>query len=229
MRVRVGTSGFSYPEWKGDFYTDDCTAADMIAQYATKLPAVEINSTFYRMPKRSVVAGWAEKTPEDFVVCLKASVRITHKKKLENAEEDVAFFVRSASELGPRLGPTLFQTAPWMRKDVDRLRAFLPALPAGFRAAFEFRHESWHDDEVATVLREAGAAFVGADRKDGSGSPLMASSPFGYVRLHRLAYTPDELDLWAERVRAQPWDEAYVFFKHDPGPGFAVAFQERMR
>jgi uncharacterized protein YecE (DUF72 family) len=228
MRLRVGTSGYQYKEWKGSFYPEDMKEASMLAYYAERLDAVEINNTFYRMPTPAIVRKWAEQTPETFRFCLKAPQRITHKKRLAEAGEDAGFFVASARELAGKLGPSLFQLPPFLKKGADRLRDFLAVLPPGFPAAFEFRHPSWFDDEIFGILRERGAALVIAEDEEGE-APLVATATFGYLRLRRPDYGDADLARWAERVRAQPWGEAHVFFKHEDagaGPRLAARFRE---
>ncbi len=228
MRLLVGTSGYQYKEWKGSFYPEDMKEAAMLPYYALRLDACEINNTFYRMPKPETVRKWAGQTPDTFRFCLKAPQRITHVKRLAGAEEDTAFFVASARELGSKLGPSLFQLPPYLRKGADRLREFLAALPGGFPAAFEFRHDSWFDDEIFGILRERGAALVIAEDEK-KAAPLVATAPFGYLRLRRQDYGEAELAAWAEKVRAQPWQEAHVFFKHEDagaGPRLAKRFRE---
>jgi uncharacterized protein YecE (DUF72 family) len=163
MRILVGTSGYAYKPWKGPFYPEDLKDAAMLSYYAERLPTVEINNTFYRMPKRDVVERWAADTPESFRFVLKASQRITHRKRLRDVDEELEYFCRTASALGERLGPLLFQLPPYVKADRERLKDFLGKLPAGHRAAFEFRHESWFDDAVFEALREAGAAHCLAD------------------------------------------------------------------
>jgi uncharacterized protein YecE (DUF72 family) len=217
MQVRVGTSGYSYKEWKGSFYPEDLKSADMLGYYGERFSAVEINNTFYRMPKVSVLEGWAERVPPDFVFVLKASQQITHRKRLKDAGEPLAYLLETASTLGDRLGPVLFQLPPHLKKDLDRLRDFLALLPKGRRFAFEFRHDSWADPEVHTALREHGCALVCADT-DGSGeegAPIVPTADWGYLRLRRCDYAAAELRPWVGRIRAQPWTEAFVFFKHE--------------
>ena len=163
MRIRVGTSGYSYKPWKGPFYPEDLPDAQMLAFYGEHLPTVEINNTFYRMPKREVLERWAGAVPESFRFVLKASQRITHQKRLKNVAEEIRYFFETAAVLGERLGPVLFQLPPFSKKDAPRLRDFLAGLPEGARAALEFRHESWFDEEVYGVLREGRAAHCLAD------------------------------------------------------------------
>jgi uncharacterized protein YecE (DUF72 family) len=229
VNVLVGTSGYSYKQWKGSFYPADLPAAAMLRFYAQRLRTVEINNTFYRMPSEALLAGWAEDVPESFTFVLKASRRITHVKRLSNVGEELAYFFRVASVLGRRLGPVLFQLPPFSKKDAGRLRDFLAQVPEGRRVALEFRHESWFDDEVYDVLRSRGAALCVADvaEDDGITSPLVATAPWGYLRLRRPDYGEPELAQWSERIRAQAWDSAFVFFKHeDEGKG--AAFAERL-
>ncbi len=234
MRVKVGTSGFSYKQWRGRFYPEKLPAERMLAFYAERFGTVEINNTFYRMPKPELLQGWAEDVGEHpaFVFVLKAPQRITHVRRLQaSAAPDLAFFLESAGTLGTRLGPLLFQLPPNQKKDAERLRAFLELLPAGTRAAFEFRHESWFDDEVYATLRAGRAALVVSDTDESppEGPPLVAACDFGYLRLRRSDYDEAALRRWAERVRAQPWTDAFVFFKHEDegkGPELAARFVE---
>lgn len=216
VRVLAGASGYSYKPWRGKFYPEDLPDAEMLAWYAARLPTVEINNTFYRMPRTEVVAGWAERTPPSFRFALKASQRITHKLRLKEAGEAVGYFFKAAEALGDKLGPTLFQLPPYMRKDVPLLEAFLALLPRGHRAAFEFRHDSWADDDVHAALRAHGAALCIADTDDAEPPPaLTATADWGYLRLRRSGYSDAELAAWARRIAAQPWSEAHVYFKHE--------------
>lgn len=223
MRVRVGTSGFSYKEWKGNFYPEDLPASGMLRFYASRLPAVEINNTFYRMPKAEMLARWAEEVPDDFRFALKASQRITHQKRLKEASDSVDFFFRVASTLGDRFGPTLFQLPPNFKKDLPRFVDFLALLPSASRCAFEFRHESWFEEPVYEALRGAGCALCVAEDED-LATPLVPTTGWGYLRLRRQDYGDEALESWAQKVRSQPWEEAYVFFKHEEeGKGPALA------
>ncbi|MEJ2186294.1 MAG: DUF72 domain-containing protein [Gemmatimonadota bacterium] len=231
--VRTGTSGFSYKEWKGVFYPQDIAAGDMLAFYAGQLSACEINNTFYRMPKASVLEGWAAQTPDTFRFVLKASRRITHFKRLKVEKEvgdDLAYFLSQAAALGPRLGAILFQLPPNFKKDLARLQAFLALLPDDARAAFEFRHPSWLGDDVFDVLREHGAALCIAE-SDEDVTPFVATAPWGYLRLRKQGYDAGELEAWAERVAEQDWQETFVFFKHEDagaGPKLAREFASRL-
>jgi len=228
MRVRAGTSGFSYKEWKGSFYPEDLPAARMLAYYSERLPAVEINNTFYRMPKPALLEGWSAEVPPEFRFVLKASQRITHFKRLKEAGDDVAYFFGVAATLGERLGPALFQLPPNLKKDLPRLEAFLGTLPPGAKAAFEFRHASWFEDDVFAALRSRGAALCLAEDEE-LATPVVATADWGYLRLRRQDYGDADVAAWAARVREQPWTEAYVFFKHEDagsGPRLAAQFLE---
>ena len=223
MKLFAGTSGFSYKEWRGRFYPADLPDRQMLAHYATALPTVEINNTFYRMPKREVLEGWAGQVPQSFTFALKAPQRITHRERLEGSDDSLGFFFGATSGMGDKLGPVLFQLPPFLRKDVPRLEAFLGKLPAGLRAAFEFRHATWFDDDTYAALRAHGAALVGGDAEDAEKSPpLVATAGFGYLRLRAEEYTEASLTAWADRLRAQPWTSVFVYLKHEVrGPEFA--------
>jgi uncharacterized protein YecE (DUF72 family) len=228
MRLRAGTSGFSYKEWKGPFYPEKLPAKDMLGYYAERLSTVEINNTFYRMPKRDMLKGWAGKVPDDFVFVLKASRKITHHARLkETATDSVEDLWDVASALGPHLGPILFQLPPNMKKDVGRLLAFMAVLPKGLRAGFEFRNDSWFDEEVYGALRDGGHALCLADTDDGAAPELVPTTGWGYLRLRREAYTDDDLRTWKAAIEAQPWREAFVFFRHED-EGAAPLFARRL-
>ena len=219
----AGTSGFSYPAWKGSFYPADLGNARMLAYYAERLPAVEVNNTFYRMPSATTLAGWRDQVPESFRFALKAPQQVTHRLRLRDAADPVAHFHRVAAEMGERLGPVLYQLPPNLRKDLPRLSDFLALLPAGARVAFEFRHQSWFSDDVYRALEVRNAALCVAESEELE-VPLVATADFGYLRLRREDYGGGELTAWAERVLAQRWGEAFVFFKHeDPGKGLRFA------
>lgn len=220
----TGTSGWSYPAWKGLFYPHDLPGARFLAHYASRLATVEVNATFYRMPLARTLALWRAQAPAGFVFALKAAQRITHQKRLLGVGEDVAHFFGAAAELGTALGPVLFQLPPSMKRDVGRLRALLELVPAGARAALEFRHESWLTAEVLQTIADAAAALCIADTDEGT-TPLEATAPFGYLRLRRTGYDGADLSRWVDRILAQRWGEAFVFFKHEDaarGPEFAL-------
>ena len=225
MRVRVGTSGFSYPAWKGSFYPAELPSGRMLSFYAERFPAVEVNNTFYRMPSAKTLAGWRAEVTEGFRFALKAPQRITHQRRLADCAEPVAFLYRAAAELGATLGPVLFQLPPNMKKDLPRLAAFLEILPPGGRSAFEFRHTTWFADDVYETLRARNAALCVAESEDLE-VPVVATADFGYLRLRKADYGGPDLTAWAERILAQPWTEAFAFFKHEEegkGPRLAAA------
>jgi uncharacterized protein YecE (DUF72 family) len=225
VRLLTGTGGFAYKEWKGTFYPEKLKDAEMLRYYSARFPAVEINNTFYRMPKAELLEKWAADVPDGFTFVLKAPQRITHQGRLRNEGNPLGDFLQAAQTMGERLGPLLFQLPPFFHKDAERLRAFLALLPAERRAAFEFRHESWADPEVHDALRAHGAALCIADTDaDEQPPPVIATAGWGYLRLRRTAYAPGALRDWAARIQAQSWSEAYVFFKHeDSGTGPALA------
>ncbi len=228
-RLWTGTSGFSYKEWKGSFYPERLPATKMLAYYSRQLPSVEINNTFYRLPRAELLDKWAAQVPDDFSFVLKASRRITHMKRLKDADETLEYLVTTATgALGPRLGPLLFQLPPYLRADAGRLRDFLALIPDDVRAAFEFRHASWFSDEVYEALADHGAALVTADTGEGD-APVVETAPFGYARLRRPGYADGELAEWAEALRRPAWSDVFVFFKHEDegsGPRMAAAFRE---
>ncbi len=228
MRILPGTSGFSYKAWKGSFYPEDLPDSEMLRYYSSRLPAVEINNTFYRMPRAPLLEGWAEQVPDGFAFALKATQQITHRRRLKDAQESVSFFLQVATTLGDRLGPVLFQLPPNLKKDLPRLTDFLALLPPSTRAAFEFRHESWFDDEVFRALSSAGAALCWAEDEELS-TPNESTAGWGYLRLRRPNYSGADLAACAERIRTQAWSEAYVFFKHEEagtGPRLAGELRE---
>ena len=225
MKVRVGTSGYNYAEWKGSFYPHDLPTAKMLPYYAARFPTVEINATFYRMPTPKTLAGWAAATPEAFVLALKAPQRITHFARLRNVDDPLRVFCDSARTLGPKLGPLLFQLPPNFQKDTDRLAETLFQLPPDLRCAWEFRHVSWLADDVYDLLRRRNAALCIADSEAAS-TPLVVTADFGYLRLRDEGYTESDLARWAETLRrlGEGWRETFVYFKHEEsgtGPAFA--------
>jgi uncharacterized protein YecE (DUF72 family) len=229
MRLRAGTSGFSYAEWRGRFYPVDLPDAKMLGFYAERLPAVEINNTFYRMPKAELLAGWRDAVAPDFQFVLKASRRITHLSRLVNAGDSVAYLFGAARSLGDKLGPILFQLPPFLKKDVAVLRDFLAALPQGSRAAFEFRNPSWFEDDVYETLREKNAALCLGDAEDeGRSPPIVATADFGYLRLRNPSYDDVRLGEWLDTIRAQPCRprpdaRAYATLEKEPGPAVKPA------
>ena len=230
MTLRAGTSGYSYKEWKGPFYPEKLPAKEMLAFYAGRLPTVEINNTFYRLPKKEVLAGWAEQVPEAFRFVVKASRRITHFKRLKGTEDETGYLLSTLGVLGERLGAVLFQLPPNLACDLERLDAFLALLPEGGRHAFEFRHPSWAEEPaVAERLRDRNAAWVVSDTEEAPVQEIPATADWGYLRLRRPDYTAADLAAWAKRIASAGLADAFVFFKHEDegaGPRMAERFLE---
>ncbi|TMA27337.1 MAG: DUF72 domain-containing protein [Deltaproteobacteria bacterium] len=225
MSVLVGTSGYNYEAWRGSFYPEDLPAKRMLSHYAQQFDSVEINYSFYRKPTAKLLQGWAAQVPERFRFALKAWQRITHQKRLRDCAELVSDFADAARTLGPKLGPVLYQLPPNLKADLPLLRDFLNQLPRDLKAAFEFRHETWFNEETYAALREAGAALCVAESEDLATPPVRTAS-FGYFRLRRLDYDESALRKWAEIVKELP-GEVFAYFKHEDearGPAFAKAF-----
>ncbi|MDX1430166.1 MAG: DUF72 domain-containing protein [Rhodothermales bacterium] len=226
MQLHVGTSGFSYKEWKGSFYPENLPNAGMLEYYAGRLPAVEINNTFYRLPRTSVIENWATTVPESFRFIIKASRRITHFKRLKEPFDETDYLLETVGVLGDRLGAVLFQLPPNMKKDAERLTAFLEHLPADVPSAFEFRNDSWFDDETIDILRRHQRAVVHADTDEKPITELTETADWGYLRLRRPGYSEGDLKDWRDRLRSTKWSKAFVFFKHeDEGAGPRMASQ----
>jgi uncharacterized protein YecE (DUF72 family) len=227
MRLFVGTSGYSYKEWKGSFYPEKLSQAKMLAYYAERFNAVESNSTFRKLPSEGVVAAWAEQVPSSFRFALKAPQTITHRKRLQNAKDLTDQFLRIASLLERQQGPLLFQLPPNFKKDIARLEQFLRVLGTQAKSAFEFRHASWFDEETFACLRKYKVALCIADAEELPRVPFVAITNWSYLRLRRKSYTTKQLQAWSQNLRAAKLQEAYVFFKHEEtgtGPKFAARF-----
>lgn len=230
MIIHVGTSGFNYPEWRGTFYPADIKAGQMFDYYAARFKTVEINQTFYRMPTPKTTGAWLAQAPAGFTYTLKAPQRITHMQRLKDAGENVQFFCDSARVLGDRLGVLLFQLPPNLKADLPRLEAFLAVLPRDLRTAFEFRHDSWLNEDVYAALAAHQAALCIADFGDRT-TPLHPTARHGYFRLRDEGYARADLERWVETIagRADRWDDVFVYFKHEEegkGPEFAALFLE---
>jgi uncharacterized protein YecE (DUF72 family) len=227
LRLWVGTSGYSYKEWSGKFYPERFPAKEMLRFYASRLDAVEINNTFYRLPNEALLQSWAEQVPPEFRFVLKAPRRITHIKRLKDSEAEIEYLFHVARALGSNEGAVLFQLPPNLKKDLQRLQNILSLVPADRNVAFEFRNPSWLDDEVFACLRMHNCALCVADTDDAGGCDLVTTATWGYLRLRRREYTGADLRHWKDRIRSQAWDHAYVFFKHEDeaaGPKFASEF-----
>jgi uncharacterized protein YecE (DUF72 family) len=229
MKLHVGTSGYSYKEWKGSFYPEKLPAKEMLPYYASKLSAVELNNTFYRMPKASMVEDWKAQVSADFRFSVKASQRITHFKRLKDAEAETKFLLDTVGVLKEQLGVVLYQLPPNMKKDLERLQTFTKHLPSDVRAAFEFRHPTWFDDEVLNTLRNQNLALCISDTDDLPVSQIDRTSDWGYLRLRRVNYSNTDLEEWLRRIQEQNWSTTFVFFKHEDegtGPRLAAEFIE---
>jgi uncharacterized protein YecE (DUF72 family) len=232
VNLRTGTSGFSYPQWRGRFYPDELSDDGMLAFYGARLPTVEINNTFYRMPRESVLEEWARVTPPDFKFSIKATRRITHigRLKPESVAESVGFLYKILASLGEKRGPVLFQLPPTAKKDLARLEGFLALLPRDHRAAFEFRNDSWFCDDVYAALKGAGASLCFSEREDNAPPPLVETAPWGYVRLRLEEYSEADLAQWAKRIAATGWGDAFVYFMHEPtAPAYAQTLMKLAR
>ena len=227
MQFFIGTSGYSYKEWKGSFYPAKLPAKDMLSFYAQHFSTVEMNNTQYKMPTAAGVEAWAAQVPADFRFILKAPQTITHFKRLLNVDEAAATFLSAAAALDQRIGPLLFQLPANFKKDLPRLAAFLELLRGGPRVVMEFRHDSWFDEEVHACLRDHRCALCLNDAEEVP-AEIVHTADIGYLRLRRNEYSPADLAGWHSRIRKQNWSEAYVLFRHeDTGAGPAFAGQLR--
>jgi len=218
MNLWIGTSGFQYPEWKGTFYPETLPASKMLSFYSERLSSTEINYTFRRIPSQKTIDGWSDATPERFQFSLKAPQRVTHFSKLRDCADTLRYFHQVTTGLGTKLGAVLFQLPPSFKKETDVLAAFLEELPTGMRAALEFRHSSWFDDEVFALLKARNSALCIAD-SDKLSTPLEATADYGYFRLRREDYTTTDIERWADALKAKQacWSDAFVYFKHEEG------------
>lgn len=228
MRIVAGTSGFSYKEWVGPFYPDKQPAKNMLGYYAGRLPTVEINNTFYRLPTAALLEGWRKQVPDDFRFAVKAPRRITHIKRLKDCADELRYLLTALDALRPCLGSILFQLPPFFRRDSQLLAAFVAELPPGCAAAFEFRHESWFEPGVYEVLRARNLALVQSEEADTPADRVLPwTADWAYLRLRKVDYAEGDLRHWLERLRAAPLREAQVFFKHEDeatGPKLAEQF-----
>jgi uncharacterized protein YecE (DUF72 family) len=229
MKLHVGTSGYAYKEWKGIFYPEKISPKEMLRFYGERLNAVEINYTFHHMPTARVLTPWAEHVPDDFVFALKAPQVMTHVKRLRDVGEEADYFFRTLKVLGKKLGTVLFQFPGHFRANRPRLEEFLPLIPETVACAFEFRSPTWLEAGIPELLADGGHTLCTADADETPATESLGTAAWGYLRLRRSDYTEADLSRWAERVRGQPWERAFVFFKHEDeakGPGEAVRFRE---
>lgn len=223
----VGTSGFSYDEWRPAFYPDDLKKAAMLSFYAERLPAVELNNTFYRLPNAKMAANWRAQVPATFRFAVKASQRLTWTQKLKDCGELLSVLFAAIEPLGDTLGCVFYQVPKWVRKDTALLREFLQQQKPGLRVAFEFAHASWDEDDARAVLREHRVAVVASDKDDAPPPELVDTSDWAYVRLRRAGYGDDELRSWRDRLQARYPAGGFVFFKHEDscaGPALCRRF-----
>jgi uncharacterized protein YecE (DUF72 family) len=224
-RAYVGTSGFSYPEWRGSFYPAGLGSDELLAYYGRIFPTCEINNTFYRHPSEAVLAAWAAAVPPTFRFAIKAHRRITHLKRLADVDGDLAVLYERVRLLADRLGVVLFQLPPTLRYDEVRLRTFLAQLRPGAHVVIEFRHDSWRREEVYRLLADHRVSLA-AGETDETAQPRLAVGPIAYLRLHKYRYTDDELAERAAWLREQlaSGRDVYAYFTHEegtPGPAYA--------
>jgi len=229
MKIHVGTSGYGYKEWKGIFYPEKISPHDMLHFYGERFDTVEINYTFYHMPTVAGLSGWAEQVPDDFSFTLKAPQAITHMKLLKNVNEEAKYFFKTLSVLEKKAGPALFQLPGSFRANRQVLEEFLALIPKNMTCAFEFRSKTWFKKEILELLREHACSLCTADTDEKPADEIISTAPWGYLRLRRTDYTEADLLLWLDRILAQDWERAFVFFKHEEeakGPELAKRFRE---
>ncbi|HMK44926.1 MAG TPA: DUF72 domain-containing protein [Dissulfurispiraceae bacterium] len=229
MKIYVGTSGYSYKEWKGTFYPEHISPKDMLRFYAERVNAVEINNTFYRMPTRPVLATWSEQVPDDFVFAIKAPQVITHLKRLRNVGEETAYFFSTLPALGNKLGPVLFQFPPSFRANHPLLKDFLAFIPGSTLCAFDFRNPTWFESDILELLHEKGCSLCLEDTEEQPVDEIIRTASWGYIRLRRSGYADADLASWMEKILVQKWDKAFIFFKHEgdsKGAELAMHFRE---
>ena len=229
MKINVGTSGYGYKEWKGKFYPEKISPGEMLHFYSARLNAVEINNTFYHMPRESVLSAWAEQVPDSFVFAVKAPQVITHLKQLRNVDAEAGYLFRSLAVLEKKLGPVLFQLPKSFRADHALLSSFLDLIPAGVACAFEFRSPSWLDDRIPDLLGQRGHTVCIADTDEEPATEIIYAASWGYLRLRRSDYTDAALSKWKERIVSRKWERVFVFFKHEDearGPALAMRFRD---
>lgn len=214
--IRTGASGFSYKEWLGRFYPNKLPVSKMLPFYAERLSTVEINYTFRTVPKRTMLEGWATKTPSNFRFALKAPQRITHFARLGGTRNTLDYFIETAGALGELLGPILFQLPPDLSRDDALLRDFIDKIDNRISAVFEFRNPSWFDEEIFDLLRRTRTALCVAESNI-MASPVLCTAPTAYLRLRKETYDDDALRAWADSIRnfAAEAREVYVYFKHE--------------
>jgi uncharacterized protein YecE (DUF72 family) len=232
MSLYVGTSGWAYPAWKPLFYPEKLAQKRFLQYYATRLNAVEVNFSFRQFIKEATLQNWIAETPESFKFCVKAHQSITHIRRLNNADDPMKRFLDSIQPLAVagKLGPALFQLPPNMKSDSVLLDEFCDKLPRDFRAAFEFRHDSWFEDEVFRVLSKHNVALCFAE-SDELQTPIVLTATYSYYRLRRSEYSEQERRDLAERLSRglQAKRELYAFLKHEERPESALYAEDLLK
>jgi uncharacterized protein YecE (DUF72 family) len=215
----IGTSGFAYREWKPSFYPKEVAAKNFLPYYASHFGSVEIDGTFYRMPKENVIEAWKRNTPEDFRFALKASQQITHWQRLKTPSDALDFWLKTIGGMDERLGIALYQLPPTFRSDLDRLSTFLDVLPTAMPAAMEFRHESWFTDDCYRLLEQHKVALCIHDANENT-TPIRLTAPMTYVRLRRDVYSDELRAEWLARIRDWVKDgvDVFAYIKHEDNP-----------
>jgi len=230
MQLFVGTSGFRYKEWQGIFYPEKISPKEMLRFYAQRLATVEINNTFYHQPTEAVLTSWAEQVPEEFVFAFKTPQVITHFKRLQNVDEETAYFFRTLARLNQRLGPVLLQFPKNFKANPPLLEKFLTLIPPYITCAFEFRSPTWLTEEIFDLLRVRDFSLCTPDADENPPAEIIRTASWGYLRLRRSDYTEGGLSRWLDRILAQHWKKAFVYFKHEEkakGPATALRFFEQ--
>jgi uncharacterized protein YecE (DUF72 family) len=222
-RYFIGTSGYAYPAWKGSFYPPKLRQKEMLRFYGEIFSTVEINNSFYKMPTEDLIKGWRDEVGKDFIFAVKAPQKITHHQRLKGSHATLGELLTLVAALGKKQGPLLFQLPPNFKLDLPRLSEFLTLLPPRRRVAFEFRHDSWFNEDVYRLLQKHHVALcIAEDEK--LATPLVATAGWGYLRLRREDYVERDLKDWARKIRQQDWRHTFIYFKHEDsgkGPRFA--------
>jgi uncharacterized protein YecE (DUF72 family) len=229
LKIYIGTSGYSYKEWKGGFYPPRIQPKEMLRFYSERFDAVEINNTFYHMPQPTILASWAEQVPDTFLFSVKAPQTITHLKQLRNVNSETEYLFRALPGLGTKLGPVLFQFARSFHVDHSVLQGFLSLIPQKASCTFEFRNPAHLDKETLSLLRARNFALCVSDAEDHPVDEIVDTAGWGYLRLRRAYYSDSELTGWVKRILSRDWDRAFIFFKHEEeasSPEMAIRFQE---
>jgi len=231
MEVLAGTSGFSYQEWKGDFYPEDVSPNNMIGHYAEQLPVVEINNTALRLPKEISIDKWAQQVPHTFRFSVKAPQVITHRTVQQGVENEISKLLSSLAALEHLLGVVLFQIPAFVQKEFSLLDAIIDYWPRDIPVAFEFHHQSWHDDDVYRFLRRNNAALCNSNSY-GLVDKIISTANWGYLRMRNESYDAAVLQNYLKIIQAQPWERVYVFFRYENNsqtPKFARQFMQLMK